>query len=131
MVNTSLLPDVEKYKKDVAELVKGKIVLDFSPGEYASAPVEITVDASASTGTFGSAVVGYKWWIDLQPVGESASIKQMYWAPGTHTLVVAVTDSAGNTQSELRLFTVDAPPSTRISWIISLSSGASTRRATP
>lgn len=84
-------------------------VLPTASYTFATAPLQVAVNASASSDADGT-ITGYSWnWGD-GTTGTGAITNHAYAAPGTYTIVLTVTDNRGGTSTSSQQVVVPAPP---------------------
>jgi PKD repeat protein len=84
------------------------------------APLKVTADAAGSTPAASTTITKYTFAFgEGDPVtvtaGSDATADHTYDTPGTYTVTLAVTDSAGKTADKTLQITVNAPASTATS----------------
>lgn len=72
----------------------------------------VTYDASASAPSAGTTIAGARWYLDTGQVVDGLQTSQTFAYPGLHRVTVAVTDSAGQTNTTSQSFQVAALPKT-------------------
>ena len=104
-------PDLDQYTSDVRALLVGGVKITYTPDAYAlHAPVQVNMNASGSTGTFGSGITSYQWTVDGSQVSTSSTYTGTYFAVGQHTVQCTVTDSTGTQITGKDTINVGPPP---------------------
>lgn len=113
---TLMVTDTSGRKASASETVRilpenslPQIQFDVS-SDQGTAPLEVELDASASTDADGR-IIRYLWDFGDGRVGDGVSVRHNYVSPGTYTLTLTLIDDRGGQNNESVNITVQAPAS--------------------
>ena len=90
-----------------------KPIADAGEDQTANAGATVSFDASSSSDDV--AIVSYAWDFGDGTTGTGQTTTHIYTDPGTYTVTLTVRDAAGNTDTDISIVTVEAPPGFQVS----------------